>query len=168
MSLCGLSYRAVIFEEWDLKASQEAYLAVRGARAAPGEPAEEGGAAPEPLDKAMEPIQAKFDAPDIVMYTDAVNWPCSGEKTTGEVGFYIGVEINAADEAKYADLLAWTEDPEVGLALTAKQKGLLTMKSYKKGTSSMWIFEEWCARARARKQNKHRSEASERASCEPL
>jgi heme-degrading monooxygenase HmoA len=133
--------RADLFEEWDLPASQEAYLALRGERSQPGEPPAEGEPAPEPLDKAALGVMDKFEAPDIASLTDAVPWDITGEKTTGEVGFHIAVEINAADEAKYAELLAWSQS-EDGLAFTASQKGILSMRSYKKG-ATMFIFEEW-------------------------
>ena len=130
-----------MFEEWDLKASQDAYLALRGERSTPGEPPAEGEPAPEPLDKAVLPILDKFEAPEITTLTDAVSWDITGEKTTGEVGFHIVVEINAVDETKYAELLEWSQTEE-GLAFTASQKGLLSMRSYKKGTT-MYFIEEW-------------------------
>jgi hypothetical protein len=133
--------RADLFEEWNLPASQEAYLALRGERSKPGEPPAEGEPAPEPLDKAVLGIMDKFEAPDIASLTDAVRWDITGEKTTGEVGFHIAVEITAADEAKYAELVAWSKS-EDGLAFTASQKGILSMRSYKKGVT-MFIFEEW-------------------------
>ena len=61
------------------------------------------------------------------MYTDAVTWPITGEKTTGEVGFTMCLTIAAVDEAKYAELLAWSQS-ETGLKHTAASKGLLTLK----------------------------------------
>jgi hypothetical protein len=84
-----------------------AYLGIRGARAASGKPATEGEPAPEPLDAAV--LALPFETPEVKMYTDAVTWPCTGEKTTGEVGFTLALTIAAVDEAKYAELLAWSQ-----------------------------------------------------------
>ena len=144
---------ADLFEEWDLPASQHAYLAIREERsksgevaagnpvtdAAEGEPAAESAA--DPVDKVLLAIKEKFEAPDVGTLTDAVTWDITGEQTTSEVGFHIVVEINAADEAKYAELLAWSQS-EGGLAFTASQKGILSLRSYKKGTS-MVLLEQW-------------------------
>eukprot|EP01043_Picozoa_sp_COSAG02_P023638 COSAG02_NODE_1268_length_13537_cov_14.243637_2_plen_248_part_00 len=141
MALLRVLTRADLFEEWNLPASQEAYLALRSERSKPGEPPAEGEPAPEPLDKAALGIMDKFEAPDIAALTDAVGWDITGEKTTGEVGFHIAVEITAADETKYADLVTWSNS-EDGLAFTASQKGILSMRSYKKGVT-MFIFQEW-------------------------
>ena len=139
---------AVLYEEWDQLSSQMAYLGVRGARAAATEAAEatETTAAVEaaaPLDAVV--LALPFEAPDVKMYTDAVNWPCTGEKTTGEAGFTMSLVIPAVDEAKYAELLAWSNE-ESGLAHTAAQKGLLTLKSYKVD-NTMFIWEEWESKA---------------------
>lgn len=113
-----------MYQEWDQLSSQQEYLKLRA--------------------QEFEAWGSAFEPPKIEAYTDAVSWPIIGKSTgLSEVaGFTVCLTLNAPDAAKYEELLAWA-NCETGLAFTASQKGMLTLKSYKLGETSMLLWEEW-------------------------
>eukprot|EP01047_Picozoa_sp_COSAG01_P001622 COSAG01_NODE_37_length_34085_cov_64.376626_39_plen_271_part_00 len=116
---------AFLYEEWATKADQDAYLAVRGERKEAGK------------DKETEGVVLSLE-----MLTEHKVLSGSSE---ADVAFTCSLQLDSA-EGKSDELATWAASDD-GVALMGASAGLVSMKTFKKGDTSLWLWQEWDSKA---------------------